>query len=1533
MKNINKKATFNIRFSIYLSVFCLLISLIFLNLANSENWTTYRYNNARTGVTPEKLTAPLSLQWEFKTVHSPKPAWPKPGEELPRMHFDSVYHVTVANNTVYFGSSVNNKIYAIDSESGETRWTFFTEGPIRFAPSIWEEKIYFGSDDGYVYCLQAKNGNLVWKYRPGPSDEKVIGTGRMISLWPIRTSVLVDNDVAYFGAGVFPYEGIYICALDADDGTVIWKNDTMGDKAHELAFGGISPQSYLVVSENILYVPSGRAMPAAFDRETGQFLRYLPAGHSGGTWALVSEGELIAGVDTSGGPTKTVFDNKTGRRKGYAYAWFPGLDMVVTHEVSYTLTKEGIKAISRGAYPHLTEKAGRIREDQKKLTSMLSDLKRKAEEVDEIMRKEIDKQIDETTKKINELANEEEENLKALACKWQYSRTGLSSLIVAGDVVFAGGKGIIVAVDANTGRELWNTKVNGTAYGIVASNGKLFVSTDEGYIYCFGKEEIPTKQIKPEIDSEPYPEDRLTSVYESAVENILEETEINKGYCLVLDAGTGRLAFEIAQNTGLTVVGIEEDLKKVEIAKEKLESAGLYGSQVVVENWNISSLPQYFANLIVSDATIAGKKASAWSEEMLRVLRPYGGVAYVADASSWTPGADDIYTEKTSSIDNVSMIIRGKLMDDGNWTEQYADPQNTACSDDELVKAPLGVLWFGEPGSEKIIDRHAKAMSPVAMNGRLFVQGQEVIMAIDAYNGTLLWKKEIPGAVRARVDVDAGNLSLTEDSLYVAAYDKCYKIDPVTGETIKVFEIPKTSDGSERRWGYVACYDNILYGTRAMPLRRDYLPFWDDNGNWKKADEIPEKFKSEYENLKARYPDAGNEMWESFKRFGYLWRTMANFPSWEIYNPSKNAVTSRIMVSDMVFAMQPETGDLLWQHEGEKIANITLSIGDGKLFFAECSVSEEQKKKALEHRKELIEKGIYEPTKWEAEFQDLDVRTIFCVDASTGEKEWEKTLDLTWCGGDALGTAYHEDGILLVFSDMGNHDAWRHQNGSLRWKRMTAISAENGDVLWSKPNNYRTRPFIVGDKVFIEPRVCDIHTGEIMTRTHPITGKQVPWEYLRPGHTCAITSASANMLFYRSYCAAFYDFEEDRGLTLFGGARPGCWINMIPASGVLLFPEGSAGCTCSFPIRSSMALVHKPQRNYPWNVFITHTVTHTAKHFAINLGAPGDMKDEEGNIWFAYPNTQTRYAGNHYPDYGVKFDLYEKVLEGMGYFCHDFRDVDIEGTDMPWLFTSGCIGLSRCDVPLIDEMWGDKPGVYSVQLGFVAPSGDDVGQRVFDVKIQGDVVLNDFDIVKEAGTTNKAVIKEFTDIKVKDFLTVEFVPKDDNPEMTQAPIVNFIKAVRQDVDTLTETPQTVQKMQESKAEELLETAKLELNRNNQEKALNIYHQVFDAAPSLELKKQALEGMEAIASQDSLSRIRQYCKNVHPILRDYIDPNPEIKNGAVKVCIAIANKIASSDKQKAIDMLNQTMKVVSKDSDIHQQITNSLEELGVEVENK
>jgi len=117
------------------------------------------------------------------------------------MHNDNAYHTVVADGVVFWGSSVTNKVYAVGAARGKLRWYFATEGPIRFAPTISNERVYVGSDDGYVYCLDARNGVLMWKYRPGPSNEKVIGNGRMISLWPVRTGVLVDDNVAFRAAG------------------------------------------------------------------------------------------------------------------------------------------------------------------------------------------------------------------------------------------------------------------------------------------------------------------------------------------------------------------------------------------------------------------------------------------------------------------------------------------------------------------------------------------------------------------------------------------------------------------------------------------------------------------------------------------------------------------------------------------------------------------------------------------------------------------------------------------------------------------------------------------------------------------------------------------------------------------------------------------------------------------------------------------------------------------------------------------------------------------------------------------------------------------------------------------------------------------------------------------------------------------------------------------------------------------------------------------------------------------------------------
>ncbi|MFB0525390.1 MAG: PQQ-binding-like beta-propeller repeat protein, partial [Phycisphaerae bacterium] len=870
----------------------------------TNDWPIYRFDVTRSGVTGETVGPALYPQWKFIPKQEPAPAWPMPAEEMPRMHSDNAYHVVVArlprglsvgqaDDRVYFGSCVTNKVYSIDAASGEIRWTFFTEGPVRFAPTVYEGRVYVGSDDGCVYCLDAQNGKLIWKYRAGPSDEKVIGNGRMISLWPVRTSVLVDDGVAYFGAGVFPYEGIYICALNADDGSVIWRNDTIGDRAHELDYGGMSPHGYLVASKDILYVPSGRAMPAAFDRKTGRFFFYSSAGGKyGGTWTLLDGDNLIAGVDTSaqdGRPAKIAYDAKTGSRKGDVFGRSPGIDMVLTGEVAYILTVDGISAVERTVRSEAVKKTNESGQKQRRSPSF----------------------------------------------KWRYWRKGLCTLILAGQILFAGGEGLVVGIDAQTGKEVWKEDVSGRAVGLAAARGRLIVSTDKGPIHCFGKEDVPTpKEIKMAINPSPYRKDKHTALYESAAEQIINQTSANKGYCLVLDCGRGRLAFELAKRTQLQIIGIENDQKQLAAARKNLESAGLLGSRVVVEPWDISTLPDCFANLVVSDGMLTSGNTAASKEQINRVLRPYGGVSLLACPPDEPLGRRGSKQSAKSKI-SWNKFVRGGLAGAGNWTQQYGNPQNTACSADELVNGPLGILWYGEPGPVGMVERHAEAVSPVSINGRLFIQGGEIIMAVDAYNGTLLWERKIPGAVRVKIKGDCGNLAVTEDSLYVAAQDKCYRLDVATGETVQVFDVPESSDGSPRRWGYVSVQDNILYGSTSPAMQEEYaalLKVAVENGRWKEPDEIPPQYKQRYDSYKKLYPVPDENLRRAFQRAGALFKNMTTFGRGGEFMQA-GAVTKNLTVSDKIFAIDTESSpasggqELLWVHNGDRIANMTVVLG------------------------------------------------------------------------------------------------------------------------------------------------------------------------------------------------------------------------------------------------------------------------------------------------------------------------------------------------------------------------------------------------------------------------------------------------------------------------------------------------------------------------------------------------------------------------------------------------------------------------------
>ena len=248
--------------------------------ARADDWPAFRHDIARSGATDEKLTFPLRLAWSYTCAQLPRPAWPDTFRLLNRVDFDYAPAPVIAEGIVCFGSTADDTVRALDVKTGQEKWHFVTGGPVRFAPQIVTGKAYFASDDGYAYCVDAATGKLAWKFRGGPYDEQIVINHRMSSRWPIRTGVLVSDGVVYITAGMMPAEGIYIYALDAETGAVLWCNDT----------SGLTPQGAMLASANLLLIPNANQGASAINRRTGNVSNErgpapLPGG--GGTFVTI----------------------------------------------------------------------------------------------------------------------------------------------------------------------------------------------------------------------------------------------------------------------------------------------------------------------------------------------------------------------------------------------------------------------------------------------------------------------------------------------------------------------------------------------------------------------------------------------------------------------------------------------------------------------------------------------------------------------------------------------------------------------------------------------------------------------------------------------------------------------------------------------------------------------------------------------------------------------------------------------------------------------------------------------------------------------------------------------------------------------------------------------------------------------------------------------------------------------------------------------------------------------------------------------
>ena len=1229
---------------------CVIVGLA-SSSATADSWPTYRHDMARSGITAEALTLPLISCWEFQARHAPEPAWGDPKSrpiedilELRRAHFDDVFQPVAADGAVFFGSSADHKVYCLDASTGQIRWTRSTGGPVRLAPAIADGRAFVGSDDGYAYCLDVADGSVHWKYHAAPEDRLALGHGKMISLWPLRTGVLVDDGIAYLSAGIFPAEGVFLHAVRAQSGERIWCNDSCGESPQSR----ISPQGYLLASATTLYVPMGRVSPAGFDRAAGHLKHQTFFGKTvGGTYAL------LAGEHVYTGTEQIAAYHRESRDK---FATFPGRKMVVAGDVAYLAADTELTAMARSKDP---------------------------------------------------------------AVLWKTPCACPDALILAGGVLFGGGENQVVAVEAATGKQLWTAEVDGRAKGLAVADGRLLVSTDKGKIYCFGPQGSPQHGLvtQPTVD-DPYADSASTARFQAAANAILAETDIRRGNCLVLGLETGQLALELARRSEMMIYAVSADADKVTAARKALDAAGVLGARVCVEHCPLEQIPysDYFANLIVSETAVLTGQLPQQSAQMLRMLKPLGGTVIIG-----SPGSDaqTVSTETlqawldSSQLDGGQVVdkagawakfTRGALPGAGSWTHQYATPGNTACSDDQLVAAPFGVLWFGSPGPGDMLNRHVRAASPLSMDGRMFIQGENTVMAYDVYNGLKLWQRDIPGAMRAGSSHDCGNLALSSDGLFVAVKDKCLRLDPATGETLATYQIPAAEDGKPRRWGYVACVGKLLYGSRSPAI-----------------------------------DDRSRRRW------------------------------SEIPYCDRVFAVDIETGQQRWVYQGKEIPNNTIAIGDATVFVLSKSATEQQRQQIIDQR------GTDLP---EAQLDKLDVRTLAAVDAVTGEVRWTRPIDVTGCGGwhaalknsTAMISAMYNEGVLVFFGVYLDGHYWEQFFADqFDSRQVLAIAGDDGRELWSRSIGFRVRPLIVGNTLHAEPWAFDLHSGEQRTRTNPITGETVPWQFARSGHHCGCPAAAPNCLFFRSLNLAYYDLRGDYGTMHFGAQRPGCWINFIPAGGLLLMPEASTGCMCSFP--TMCTVVFQPtKKQKAWAMYSTPGKATPVKRLAINLGAPGDRNDSGGDLWLSFPRPfkgrlvlPLRAGVTFHP--GGRFARSNSVY------------TPFTETDDPWLFASAARGLHELTVPLIDK--GESTATYSVRLAFADPENKQPGQRVFDIKLQGQTVAENFDIIEAAGAPNRAVVKVFDGIKVHDNLVLELLPKTANPTPSQLPILQGIEIVRQ----------------------------------------------------------------------------------------------------------------------------------------------------------
>jgi outer membrane protein assembly factor BamB len=273
---------------------------------------------------------------------------------------------------------------------------------------------------------------------------------------------------------------------------------------------------------------------------------------------------------------------------------------------------------------------------------------------------------------------------------------------------------------------------------------------------------------------------------------ILAAAGVKGGLVVHLGCGGGELTAGLHANDSYLVQGLDADEANVARARKHIQSLGLYG-KVTAEHLAGQGLP-YIDNMV--NLVVGEDLGQVGMDEVMRVLAP-NGVAYVK-------GSDGKWSRTVKP--------RPREMDE--WTHYLHDASNNAVAHDSLIEPPVRYQWLGDQRYSRQHDHMSSVSALVSANGRIFYIFDEAprasillpsewkLIARDAFNGTLLWKRDIGPWHEHLWPLKSGPQLMTRR--LVAVGDRVYvtlgtdqplsALDAATGQTVHTYDNTKATE-------------------------------------------------------------------------------------------------------------------------------------------------------------------------------------------------------------------------------------------------------------------------------------------------------------------------------------------------------------------------------------------------------------------------------------------------------------------------------------------------------------------------------------------------------------------------------------------------------------------------------------------------------------------------------------------------------------------------------------------------------------------